>query len=654
MELENYFFFKEREDCALERIHDLRELFTATELRDFDLSYYEKFSNSKTYSERELDYLRACILSNGYYETQDWVLDLRSELFDEVGDLRYLVSCENTGVVNKYGFYEYLINDVDLKSQLWGYKDKSLKYVSEVEGGLVISTTKDMFDNFVGMLNELGISYSLEDLKSNMFFDNSVSTKYELPDLSNLRFTPYDFQLDDIKTLLTKKRAIIGHEMGVGKSFISAVVGESLPGKKLVICPESLRINWSREIENVNPEAIIEIKEAKDDFSEGLEADWTIIGYLTAAKQEKYLTPDVLFVDEAHFIKAVNNWGAPTSNRAKAVLSIGERAEFVYALTGTPIPSSNIDAYNLLKLVKSEDFDFNVKNSFYKFAERYCAPKTTKWGKDFSGNSNSLELHNILGKIMIRRLKKEVLSHLKKQRQFLPIRPKLTQEYKDVEQRLYKPKGPEDNYLALAMTGRRLLSTLKINAAKELAETILNNGESVVIVTNFVEAGDRLKEIFKKEACEIRGGLSDKQKQKSIDDFQSGKKKVCILNMVSGGVGVTLTKAHHLIMLDYDWTPANNIQTEDRICRTGQTELSMIYYIYCENSIFDKVFVNMLSDKSYNISKTVDNEDNQFNLRRERYENATYLELLTEEIKKNKVEVKTKKKKATAKEDVPF
>lgn len=744
---------------------------------------------------KEVLYYLVCICCNGNYVIDDEFLEYREQLSEKVSiekvyDLN-VISCINLKKLNKYNLYNYVITDTELKDKLWSYKDSCLKYVEEKDGELIISLAREHIFNFIEMLKENDIKFDEEDIKDYILPKSKDNLeKVEMVSFENLPFKPFDYQVEDIKYLLTKRRAIIGHEMGCisgdavlqlmqgvhrlklrfidlfnefrlgnidykvlslvneeykympinnviysgrkqtkkvmleydeivctndhlvltdvgwkrvdrlvkgnkvitlygaliekqavqdtytidgvyryryqkvidiedsgeidvfdlsiadtkirnfvcndiivhncGKTMIASVVGESLKNKKkLVICPETLRLNWEREIRLINPDADIEVVKSSDDFK-GIEKDWTIMGYRTLVKFEKYIQTDVMIIDEAHFIKGVNNYGRPTSSRASAVLNLAENTEYVYALTGTPVPSKNKDVFNLLKLVKSDYFDFNTKNTFYKFANRYCDPVDNGFGVTYNGNTNSNELHKILKSDMIRRLKKDVLPHLTKQRIFLPIKPRLSKEYKEIEKQLSEGEG---TYLALAMTGRKHLANLKIETAKDLARTILDNDESVVIVTNYIETADKLKKLFKSECCEIRGGMTDKQKQKSVDDFQSGKKRVCILNMVAGGVGVTLTKAKYMIMLDYDWIPANNIQTEDRICRTGQTNQCTIYYIYCENSIFDRIFVKMLSHKSENIAKVVDKEENQFNLEQERVNNFAYLSYLKEELK---------------------
>ena len=401
---------------------------------------------------------------------------------------------------------------------------------------------------------------------------------------------------------------------------------------KLVICPESLRLNWYREIKNVTPDADVQIQMSNQTPHFG--KDWTIIGYASVSKfLDDLKVFNCIFVDECHACKAVDNWGKPSSKRAKAVIDLAENAEYCYLLSGTPMPSHNRDLYNIMRMLKCEKFDFNNRWAFKNFADKYCDPKSTGYGTDYSGNSNSVELHSLLSNIMVRRLKKDVLPNLKKQRQFIPIKPDFKREYKDIETRLFYP-DEGDTKMGLAMTGRAILSKYKVDAAIDLAETLLDAGESVVIVTNFVESADILKNHFKDKCCEIRGGMGDAAKQKSIDDFQSKKKTVCILNMVAGGVGITLTAAHTMIIIDYAWLPSDMIQVEDRICRSGQKELCMIYYIYCVESTLDSLFIRMISDKSANIDLVVDDLDNTFDLDSEKESCNTYIEALKQEINK--------------------
>jgi len=252
---------------------------------------------------------------------------------------------------------------------------------------------------------------------------------------------------------------------------------------------------------------------------------------------------------------------------------------------------------------------------------------------------------------MTRRLKTEVLPNLTKQRQPILIETPLSKDYRDIEKRMYNMQEG-DTYMGLAMTGRRHLSKCKTDAAIEFAETILEGDESVVLVAEFNETLQAMMEHFGDNACCIKGGMPDSAKQQAIDEFQSGQKKVCCINLIAAGVGITLTKAHNMVVCDYDWTPANMTQVEDRICRTGQTEPCNIFYICHEKAILDQIFMEMITDKSANIDKVVDNAENTVDLvsmyeggaREKAEKGGDFLERLKAKIEK---ENKAKKKKTT-------
>jgi SNF2 family DNA or RNA helicase len=287
------------------------------------------------------------------------------------------------------------------------------------------------------------------------------------------------------------------------------------------------------------------------------------------------------------------------------------------------------------------EIDPYEKYAFHQFGLDFCNATQTEFGWNYNGTSNREYLHQILRKYMIRRLKKNVLPHLRKQRQFIPI-AEISAEYKKVEKEVGMLE-PGVEFMGKTTKARRLLSRVKIKPAIDLAENYVSSDESIVVVTEFRETLEKIAGHFGKNACTICGDMTDKEKQKAIDDFQSGKKKVCVINMIAGGVGVTLTKAHNMIICDYDWTPANMVQVEDRICRAGQQECCNIYYLYCENSLLDKAFVRMISRKSEDVDRVVDNSHNTNDFEREKNESMLYYEFLSrqyeEENRKNEEKV---------------
>lgn len=482
----------------------------------------------------------------------------------------------------------------------------------------------------------------------------STATLYPLVDIKSLSlpFDLYDFQIEDATTLVNNDHMLIAHDMGCGKTLIATLVGLSIPKPKLIICPESLRLNWRKEIRQASDKEDIHIIYSKDkEFKLGKDANsWNIMGYHTMAKFKKELVAEaipVVFIDEAHNCKSVSVMGKPASKRADAALAICRKAEYVYPITGTPIPTSNKDLFNILCMLEVP----KITKNFYHYGQKFCDGKDRGFGWDISGNSNSDELHEILSPYMVRRLKKIVLPHLHKQRIFLPMQANSASVNKECNELLKMISETErDNFLGYAMKVRRLLSGIKVKPCMELAENMISAGKSVVIVSEFVDTINAILKKFGDDACCIRGGMTDKKKQATIDAFQNGEKKVCAINMQAGGVGITLTKASNMIICDYDWTPASMAQIEDRICRSGQTEDCTIYYLYAEDMLVDEVFVKTITSKNYNIDRVIDMASNSMDLNESLKENSQdFFNLLKKEVKnaiKNRVLQKHKEEQS--------
>jgi SWI/SNF-related matrix-associated actin-dependent regulator 1 of chromatin subfamily A len=100
-------------------------------------------------------------------------------------------------------------------------------------------------------------------------------------------------------------------------------------------------------------------------------------------------------------------------------------------------------------------------------------------------------------------------------------------------------------------------------------EWLQDNNEPVIIFSQFTsyikELAERIKENLKEEVVMIHGEMSGKEKQNSVEQFQSGKVRILLANIIAAGVGFTLDRAETTIFLDKAWNPADNFQAEDRM-----------------------------------------------------------------------------------------
>ena len=209
----------------------------------------------------------------------------------------------------------------------------------------------------------------------------------------------YDIAIDDAEIHNFVCNGIVVHNCG--KTFISTLVGLSLDMPKVVVCPESLRLNWKRELERTAKGQDIEIVYSKDKkISWG---DWTIMGYHTATKfADKIAEKGIqcMFIDEAHNVKAVNNYGKPASKRAEALVNLARKMPYTYLLSGTPMPTRNKDLYN--EFIMLGEINPDAPYAFHSFGKKYCNATNNGFGWDYNGSSNTEELHEKLNKYMTR------------------------------------------------------------------------------------------------------------------------------------------------------------------------------------------------------------------------------------------------------------
>ena len=483
--------------------------------------------------------------------------------------------------------------------------------------GYVCLLAKDILQGFINAADEADVDVLEMEKASGLH-----SMAFCVPDLplpepeyplkenidDHIPFKLREYQIEDAKKMLSLRRVLNANEMGCGKSIESVIVGESLPFPKLVICPATLRLNWRREIQLCNPCADIKILMSSDEYEIG--DDWTIVSFSSLEKHKRGLINsrfNAVFVDEAHYIKAVTPNGFPDSDRAAAALEICIRAMYVYPLTGTPKTGHNKDLFNLMRLIRHPLAQ--TRTCFGRFAEMFCDPREAPFGMTVNGNTNDRVLFRELKPYMIRHLKSEVMPDIAKVRSFIPVGVNLN-AYNEIIADFLELRIQEGKTAALELVLiqklKKTLASMKVDSTIELARSFIEQGEKVIIVTCYTEVIEKVMKCFGDMAVKLVGGMSDDEKYQSIEQFQNASIQVFAMNIVAGGVGITLTTSHIMLFNDFDWVPVNLIQAEDRIARIGQNCVSNIFYMYVDGAEIDEYIASVLNDKLDSINKTVD------------------------------------------------
>ena len=415
---------------------------------------------------------------------------------------------------------------------------------------------------------------------------------------------PLSHQIEAIEKLAGSKRFILADDMGLGKTTSTIIAAlESGAKKVLIICPASLKINWSREIENYTDKSIY-ICEGKNFSSDH---DFVIVNYdiiknfhdIKDKETSQIINSkfDLVVIDEAHYIKNSQ------AQRTKLINHFVKDVKRLWLLTGTPITSRPIDYYNLLSLVESP-----VSQNWMAYVIRFCEGYQFRAGQrkvwNVNGASNLDELRERTSKQILRRLKTDVLDLPEKIISPVYLRLK-SREYENLMGEYFdwfRNNKEESSSLTVQfsklMKVRQVIAEEKISQTIELAENILEQGKKVIIFSNFTEPLKRIHEHFGKLSVYLDGSTTKPARQKSVDDFQDNDKvKVFCGNIKAAGVGITLTSAEVVIFNDLSFVPSDHSQAEDRAYRYGQKNSVLVYYPLFENTIEGAIYDILIRKK---------------------------------------------------------
>ena len=122
---------------------------------------------------------------------------------------------------------------------------------------------------------------------------------------------------------------------------------------------------------------------------------------------------------------------------------------------------------------------------------------------------------------------------------------------------------------------------------------ILEQGNRVLVFSQFTSfldmARDESEAAGVKDYYYMNGSTALKEREKRVDSFQRGEKRVFLISLKAGGLGLNLTGANYVIHLDPWWNPAVESQATDRAYRIGQKEKVTVYHLISEHTIEEKI-----------------------------------------------------------------
>jgi len=423
----------------------------------------------------------------------------------------------------------------------------------------------------------------------------------------------YSYQKEDVQKLLKPGNFLLFNEMGTGKTPESLATCE-LSGfrRVLIVCPNSLRWEWARQILDWTGEkAAVSLRSARkrlDPFFNNT-TKYYVINYesfrISRYKEILVGLPwDCIILDEAHKLKS------PRRLQSKGIYELCMRRKDktkILALTGSPIINNPSDLHNLLCLTQSNLYTPGDRNLFI---DRYCYYVPTRYGVKITGTRNLDELRSRTAPYTIRRTKKEVLPYLPDKYYRFP-ELQMDDEQRDLYQAMEEDlfvlldEGLEltaPSVLAQLMRLRQLnldphilgssVSSSKTDFLDDLVDSIVSmesddvSEEKEINTSNGNGNGGQKLVIFSCFATYIRylhhrysniphviltGEENAEDRAVSVKRFQEDPNiKICMGTIQAMGEGITLTAASNVVLMDRWWSPAQNSQAIDRLHRIGQ------------------------------------------------------------------------------------
>ena len=436
----------------------------------------------------------------------------------------------------------------------------------------------------------------------------------------------------------------------------------------LIVCPNTLKKNWAREFEMWWPgirTQVIKGTSAKRKKQFATEADVYIINWeslrthsrlssygsialarcpecggmnekvsLNKCEVHKRELKEIDFkavvADEIHRSKD------PKSKQSRALWAATGKADIRFALTGTPIANNVVDLWSILHWISPEDWPSKTK-----WIDRMVDTMLNAFGGMMVigvKSHMSEEFYNTVNPRMRRMLKQKVL----------PFLPEIIRERRDIEMSTKQEKAyasMRDHMITLLESGDVLTApsvlaqtTRLIQFANAYAEISVdeNTGEETVKLSepsckvdslmSDIESGDfgddsvavcavsrQLIELLSARMTKanikhglITGKQDEEERQDAIDAFQRGDIKWILFTAQAGGVGVTLTAARRLIMLQRPWSLVDYKQALDRVHRIGsEIHDSIVITDYVTEDSIEERVLHVLKNKAENFEEVV-------------------------------------------------
>ena len=370
------------------------------------------------------------------------------------------------------------------------------------------------------------------------------------------------------KYLASNRRAYLADELGLGKTAEGVCAMADIDARRpMVICPASVIPTWERNVRAWTPHRPMP----------------TILSYdrarILGLDELLRAAPDLLIVDEAHYCAHMS------AERTRVVMGLANQTPWVWFLSGTPVRNHAGELYPVLRAVWPDQLRKAGVRDYRQFLDTFTVSVLTRYGPKVIRNRNAEMLRQLLEPVMLRRRLQDVALELPELRweswyqnigdDTVAINRVLQgiPGYEALRMSLMHDEFPQDSP-HLATLCRQVGVTKAVPAALALAEELDAGLEKVVVMYYHRDVREILRrELERFGMAEIAGGATLEQRRGAEDQFQTDPAtRVFLGQITAAGVGITLTAAHEIVMVEQTWSPEDDRQAVKRIHRISQTE----------------------------------------------------------------------------------
>jgi SNF2 family DNA or RNA helicase len=420
----------------------------------------------------------------------------------------------------------------------------------------------------------------------------------------------------------------LADDMGLGKTVQTLALlqsqREASSGQaSLLIMPTSLVYNWEMEARKFTPELkILNYTGINREKNINLFQNYDLIitSYGTVRidielfKQYKF---HYTILDESQVIKN------PESIIARAVKELNSKHKLI--LTGTPVENSTMDLWSQMTFVNpgllgTQQF---FRNEFLNPIEKKHDELKTK------------RLYNIIKPFILRRQKSQVVKDLPEKIEnikYCIMTPEQEQEYEKTKSnyRNLILESIDERGLAgsqiLLLQGLTKLRQIanhpklvdelfegtsgKMEDVNYMMDNALAMDHKILVFSQFVKH----LQLYAKQLTEkgIRFAYLDgstRDRQTEVERFQNDEGiRVFLISLKAGGLGLNLTAADYVFLLDPWWNPAVEAQAVDRAYRIGQKNTVFTYKFITQNTVEEKI-LNLQKNKLKLASDIISSEE---------------------------------------------